>query len=158
MPEKVKDITYSGILLLYKIAWKIFKPTATSARILLVTDTHILLVQHRKSLSWNLPGGGKKRKETPEACAFRELCEETHIDLKDADFLLGTYQNKREGKQDTIYIFVKKIPEQMAPRKAFELKNAQWFPFSSLPKKISPATKARISEYLGSAENLEGVW
>lgn len=135
MPEKVKDIIYSSAILWAKMKWSITKPKTVVARILLVTDHRILLVQHRKSLSWNLPGGGKKKKEDSEHCAIRELYEETHIHIHDTDFLLGTYESNRKGKQDTIFIYVKHIPYAIEPRSKhdLELTGAAWYSFDNLP-------------------------
>ena len=149
MPEKVKDIIYTSAILWAKMKWSITKPKTVVARILLVTDHRILLVQHRKSLTWNLPGGGKKKKENAEHCAIRELYEETHIHIHDSDFLLGTYESTRGGKQDTIFIYVKYIPYAIDPRSKhdLELTGAAWYSFDNLPPTTTPATRARIEEY-----------
>lgn len=158
MPEKVKDMIYTSALFWLKMKWKITKPHNTSARIVLIAEGHVLLVQHRKSLTWNLPGGGKKRKESPERCAIRELYEETHIHIHDTDFLLGIYENTREGKHDTIFIYVKHVPYAIDPKNAFELKNAQWYPLTELPLGTTPATRTRIQEYLNGEKDLKGKW
>lgn len=158
MPEKVKDIIYTSALYWAKMYSKIRKQKTISARIFLVSDKTILLVQHRKSLLWNLPGGGKKKKETLEECAIRELFEETKIIITTVDYRLGTYVLKKENRQNIISIFVKKIPNPLPPKAAFELKQATWFSFSELPEKISPATRARIQEYLQGVKDTEGSW
>lgn len=158
MPEKVKDILYSSALLWAKVVWKITKPKTIGARILLVTDTHVLLVQHRKSRTWNLPGGGKKKRETPEVCAVRELFEETKVCIKHIDEILGTYTNTKEGKKDTIHIFIKKVPTLLPIHASFELKRAQWFPFEELPENTTQATRARIREYLNAEKQIVKSW
>ncbi len=158
MPEKVKDIIYIHALFWTKIKSKILKRNKENARIFLATESSILLVQHRKSLSWNLPGGGKKQKENPEQCALRELFEETNIRIDTTDFLLGTYTSEHKEKKDTIFIFVKKQKKETTPKHSLEIKQAKWFSLSDLPEKISPATKARVFEYLQGGKNLQGKW
>jgi 8-oxo-dGTP pyrophosphatase MutT (NUDIX family) len=55
----------------------------------------ILIVAHRKSRHWNLPGGKLEQGETPDVAARREVFEETGVELKslklchEDDFAVG---------------------------------------------------------------------
>jgi 8-oxo-dGTP pyrophosphatase MutT (NUDIX family) len=160
MPEKVKDMLYTSALFWAKVKWKITKPKTNVARILLITDQKILLVQHRKSLTWNLPGGGKKKKEAVEHCAIRELYEETQIHIHDTDYLLGTYESIKGDKQDTVYIYVKHIPYEIDPRSKsdLELTGAGWYLFDNLPSEATDSTRLRVEEYLSGKKNIKEMW
>ncbi len=78
---------------------------------------------------WDLPKGGKKRRETMEECAIREVQEETGIDqLEITEFLTVTYHiMKRKGK--------------------YKLKETFWFEmFSTSKKKLTPQLEEGITK------------
>jgi len=156
--ELLKDFAYVTITKLAEKTWKVIKPRTHGARVLLVTETHILLAQRRASDNWTLPGGGISKNENYGLGALRELREETNISLDHVDFLLGTYLSSKEGKRDTVYIVVKKIEKTLEAQPTFEIQNAQWFPLNELPEKTTPATKFRIQEYLAGKRNIQGKW
>lgn len=53
----------------------------------------IVMVVHRDSGAWNLPGGKVEGDEAPLAAAIRELAEETNIHVTDARLIHeGAYQ------------------------------------------------------------------
>jgi 8-oxo-dGTP pyrophosphatase MutT (NUDIX family) len=82
MKEFSKNRIYATLLFLVKFYWKLFKPETFGARIILIQDKKVLLVQHRNSKFWNLPGGGIKKNENPETGTLRELFEETKSKLR----------------------------------------------------------------------------
>lgn len=141
-----------------KIYWKIFKPVTAGARIILVTDKKILLVQPRTMNYWNLPGGGIHKNEKPEHAAIRELYEEVKIEIQSTDYLLGTYTSSDEGKRDTVYIFIKKVLTELLPHPDIEIGRAEWFEFDNLPNTVTNRTKMRISEYLTGKKNITGLF
>ena len=69
------------------LAARVVEPATTRARVLVICDTDVLLVQERNRV-WNLPGGGLEEADRHqgmdafEACARRELLEETGLDLR----------------------------------------------------------------------------
>lgn len=162
MKERLKDLIYGTALFFAKLHWKICKPVTFGARIILTNKEKFLLVQHRRSKTWNLPGGGIKKHENPELAGIRELYEETGLQIENADYLLGTYISKGEGKHDTVYIYVKNIDEKFLENAkiypAIELQDAQWFDYNNLPETITKNTKYRIDEYLASKRDIDGLW
>lgn len=158
MKNTLKNIFYATTLFFARIYWKVFKPLTHGARILLVTDTKVLLVQPRTLDYWNLPGGGMHKNEDPEKAAIREIHEEIGIEIDSVDFLLGTYILSDEGKRDTVYIFVKKVQNELLPHPDIEIGRAEWFAFDNLPDTVTGRTKMRITEYLAGKKNITGLF
>ncbi len=158
MKEFSKNRLYGTALFLMKIYWKFFNPETFGARIMLTHQGKVLLVQHRNSKFWNLPGGGINKNEDPEIGTLRELYEETKIKIDKADYLLGTYCSKAEGKRDKVFIYVKETNNENVPKLSIELKDTKWFPLDDLPENATPSTRFRVSEYLQGLKNIDGVW
>jgi 8-oxo-dGTP pyrophosphatase MutT (NUDIX family) len=106
---------------------------------------------------WSLPGGKIDKEERPEECLIRELKEELSLSISNIDYKLGEYTSNKEGKQDTIYIFVIKL---LSPtfQKQWELEDSRWFPLSNLPTNISPAANRRIIEFQKEKMDLISTW
>lgn len=153
-----KDSFHDCVLLIARVYWKIFQPRTFGGRVMVVSEHSVLLVKHRRSSKWNLPGGGVKGTEESERGALRELREETGISFSSADFLLGTYSSQAEVKHDTVFVYVKKVTEETVPVVSFEIKEAGWFRFSELPEMTTPKTKKRISEYLEGRREIVEEW
>lgn len=158
MEQRIKNRLYGISLFFAKLHWRLFKPATSGARMILVAKNKVFLVQHRNSHTWNLPGGGIKKNENPSKGALRELFEETKIQIESSDYLLGTYSSNQEGKRDTVYIFVKEIPEMLQPRPALELRDARWFSLDHLPETATRSTRSRIEEYQKGECGIQGSW
>ncbi len=158
MKNAIKNLIYKTAYIIIRVYWRVFKPVTHGARILLVTDTKILLVQPRALKYWNIPGGGIKRKENPEQGAIRELYEETGIKIDSVDYLLGTYISSDEGKHDTIYFYIKRVEQELSTQNDIEIGNSGWFHFDQLPDGTTSRTKMRIQEYLEGMRNIEGLY
>lgn len=158
MKNWIKNILYKTALFIMKLYWRVFKPKTYGARIILVTDTKVFLVQPRTTNFWNIPGGGIGKKEDPESGALRELYEETKIKIDSTDYLLGTYTSSDEGKHDTIYFFVKKLDSELIAKPDVEIGQAGWFAFGQLPEGTTARTKMRIQEYLDGGKNKKGSY
>jgi 8-oxo-dGTP pyrophosphatase MutT (NUDIX family) len=156
--EYLKNSVYGIVLKCARIYWRIVKPITFGARVLLVHNDHVLLVQPRKSNYWNFPGGGIKKNEDPARGALRELREETGIIVNAVDYQLGEYCSKAEGKRDTVFIFVATAPNKTIPKLEIEIQKAQWFSISALPETITKPTRWRIEEYLAGKRDVTGFW
>jgi 8-oxo-dGTP diphosphatase len=98
-----------------------------------------------------MPGGGVHKHETFEQAAIREIKEETGYSITQLDYLLGIYENKKEGKNDIIHCFVVELPELIDFSKNkfnFEISDIKWVEINTLPTQTSRATCDRIKEYL----------
>lgn len=59
----------------------------THALVIASVGGKFMLVQKRRDLSWELPGGKINRDETPEEAAYREFKEETGQQAENLEFL-----------------------------------------------------------------------
>lgn len=150
--------------ILYKIThpfvlmyWQLFKPKTYGSRALVLYNSSILLVKNIGVKHWSLPGGKIDLKETPEKCIKRELQEELNIFNVKIEYKLGEYFSDREGKRDTVFIFVISLDNNNF-EKQWELSEAQWFELDNLPQDISPACQRRINEYKEGKRNLKLFW
>jgi len=138
--KKLKIFLIKLVFPLAKIYWRILKPKTFGVKAIIVhpeDPKQILLIQHSygdKNL-WNLPGGGyNPKKETATEAIKRELKEElsiTPINL----IQLGEYKSDKEGKQDTVTIFLVQIPSSEFNLN-YEISQVQWFSIDSL-KEVS---------------------
>lgn len=139
-----------------RLYWRVMKPRGYGARAIVLHDNQILLVKTVYGTYWGTPGGMMSRGESPEACALRELKEETGITGEIA-YKLGTYASAQEGKRDTIHVFVVRADKKDLSLE-WELASAQWFSLDALPQDVSPATKRRLEEMRAGGRDIQGAW
>ncbi len=157
MRTKFKKLVIYFIHIAYKIIkkpilwyWKIFKIKTYGVRVLIVSENQIILVKHWYNSLLVTPGGGIKKYETPEEAAIREVKEETGIEIKQLDYLLGTYSNITESKNDTVYCFVVELNKKIDLSKNkfnLEIANIYWSDIDNLPQGTSRSTVKRVQEY-----------
>lgn len=156
MIKKIFDLLHW----LRKFFWRNLKIKTFGARVILIDGEKVFLVKHRYGDLWVFPGGGVKKGEEIEDVAKREVYEESGLEIISFDKMLGVYTNKREGKDDTIKIFVssnfkigKKHNTFLKLMKFIEIKESGWFDLKNLPKNISRATNERLKEYMAAEED-----
>ncbi|MEI8364867.1 MAG: NUDIX hydrolase [Parachlamydiaceae bacterium] len=105
-----------------------------------IKDNKVLLGKRKGahgSGDWAFPGGHLELGETPEACAYRELIEETG--LKAIQIVPGSWTNDifDDNKHYiTLFMFVTEfsgIPEVLEPLKC---ENWEWFEWDNLPQPL----------------------
>jgi 8-oxo-dGTP diphosphatase len=83
---------------LARIWWRLRRPRHEAALVAVYVGRALLLVRSSYRLAWNLPGGGVRRGETPEAAARRELSEEIGLaapPLESAGGVCGNWGGRR---------------------------------------------------------------
>lgn len=140
-----------------RLYWRITKPVTFGVRALVLgPDGRLLLVKHTYDRHWYLPGGAMKRGEAAEAALRREAKEEVGIAELRIEKKLGTYTSTREGKRDTIAVFVAHA-QAVGRRQRLEIAAAEWFAPGALPADASPATQRRVQEFLGR-KPIDPIW
>ena len=137
--------------------WKIFKPKTFGSKAILLFEGNILLVKNINVGQWSLPGGKIEKNESPRECILRELNEELEITKCDVSYKLGEYISEKEGKKDTVYVFIIKLTSYDF-KKGWEMEDAKWFSFDSLPTEISSATLRRVLEYKNNKKTFKDNW
>lgn len=100
-------------------------------------ETKVLLIQRGFEPykgCWALPGGFMEMDETTEACAIRELEEETGLRLADMK-QIGAYSKvDRDPRARTITIAYLTIVDEPLPVMGLDdAAKAEWFPINALP-------------------------
>lgn len=141
---------------IYSLRWLITRPITLGVRVLLVKDEQVLLVKHSYQDGWFLPGGGVKRKETPEQAARRECFEESGAKVWEME-LVGIFTHFVEHKNDHIVVFISNDFE-IEPRHDFEIERVEFFQLDALPHDIKEGSKKQIEAYRKGEQQSTGYW
>lgn len=105
---------------------------STRTRALIFDETgRILLVKNWVSNdTWDMPGGGLHRGESPSVGVSREVCEETEIKIDKNDWRLLTRQKQYAT---TFIYFTATIQSKKIKHQKLEITEAGWFEVDALP-------------------------
>ncbi len=87
-----------------RLWWRLRRPPHEGALVAVYVGRSLLVVRSSYRSEWNLPGGGVRRGESPEAAARREMAEEIGLTapvLRSAGSISGTWQ----GRPDRVHFF-----------------------------------------------------
>ena len=138
---------------LRRMWWRAYGPRTIGVRgVVSDGDGRVLLVRHSYGpLTWHLPGGGVKRRESLTDAVLRELREEVGIEVPGGTTsltLIGAYSNLSEGKSDHIALFRVEGWERHESSSA-EVTESGFFPPDDPPPDTSPGTRRRLEELAG---------
>jgi 8-oxo-dGTP pyrophosphatase MutT (NUDIX family) len=125
-----------------RVWWRLRRPTKRGVKCVLTCGDEILLVRHTygRTRSWELPGGGVKRGESPPDAARREVREELGIELGELA-PLGELFARIDGKRDRLWCFAAEPGDVAIDLDQAEIAECRWFPRAALP-----ADRARYVE------------
>ena len=132
---RLRRVGYRGAYVGLRIWWFVGRPHTHGVK-LLVHDDHgrVLFVRHTYGdrSSWELPGGGIRRREAPLAAARREAHEELGAELS-AWRDLGSTEISGLGKTTTLHCFEASAAGLTLIPDLGELKELRWAPLTSPP-------------------------
>ncbi|HMO96652.1 MAG TPA: NUDIX domain-containing protein [Tepidiformaceae bacterium] len=141
-----------------RLRWRLFHPITLGARVMLIREGKVLLVEHTYIPGvWYLPGGGVDKGESLEAAARREALEEAGATVHDL-VLLGMYSHFGESKSDHLAIFVSREFDWVEPPPNDEIARFAWFSLDALPEGLSPGTARRFEELAAGGPPRAGAW
>jgi 8-oxo-dGTP diphosphatase len=115
----------------------------------------VLLLLRRKSPeagSWSIPGGGVEWQETCQDAIVRECIEEVGVSVRVERFLTVVNHIVPEDRMHWVSIeFLCSVVEGHARNVGEqESSDLRWFPFSTLPKRLSQPSREAIQAFLSS--------
>jgi len=118
--------------------WLLTHPKKRGVKCVLTRDGQVLLVRHTYGgrRTWELPGGGVKRREDPGHAARREIREELGIDVDDWT-LLGELFARIDGKRDRLWCFTSEIGDRPLDPDRAEIADVEWFRLDRLPERAA---------------------
>jgi len=135
---------------LKNIVLSLLTKRTVGVRILLINQGNVLLVKHTYQSGWYTIGGAVDPRETPRQAIERELKEEVGATLLSPPKLFSVYYSFNEKHDDYIVFYTADSCSQVDVYSP-EIAEQRWFPLNALPDDITPATRQRINEYLGTA-------
>jgi 8-oxo-dGTP pyrophosphatase MutT (NUDIX family) len=117
-----------------RVWWLVRRPTKRGVKCVLTRRGDVLLVRHTygRRQTWELPGGGVKRREEPPEAARREVREELGVDLPELA-PLGELFARIDSKRDRLWCFGAELGEREVERDRAEIAECGWFPRAALP-------------------------
>ncbi len=117
------------------------QPPSVGVGVIVTLGSQVLMIRRQNahgSGTWSTPGGHLEYGETPEACAEREVFEETGVTIKDIRFKALTNDIFEEYGKHYITIWMEAGYQEGEPRvnAPEELCEIGWFEWSQLPEPL----------------------
>jgi 8-oxo-dGTP diphosphatase len=133
--------------------WRLTRSSHEGALVAIYVGPLLLVVRSSYRVAWNLPGGGLRRDETPEAAARRELAEEIGIEapaLEPAGIVCGLW----DGRRDRVHFFELRLTH--LPELRLDNREIIASRLASPDELRTMALTGPVAAYLGQAASLHG--
>ena len=146
--RRILALALPVLQLFRKAWWRLARPKTFGVRAVVFDEAgRLVLVRHGYEKGLYLPGGGMKGGEAPDAAIRRELAEEIGAAALADLRLFATYSSNREGKRDTIRLFIARgacLETCFDP----EITEVVRCDPDAPPADLSPATRRRLAEVM----------
>jgi 8-oxo-dGTP pyrophosphatase MutT (NUDIX family) len=133
VPIELRRRGYRLAYRLLRVYWFIRRPHTHGVKCVLSDGENVLLVRHTYGPDeWELPGGGRRRHESPVSAARREILEELGIAI-DAWTELGRISGRLHHRRNTLDCFQAELSAPVLTLDRVEIAAASWFPRGALP-------------------------
>ncbi|HEY0129816.1 MAG TPA: NUDIX domain-containing protein [Allosphingosinicella sp.] len=145
--RRLVRIVFTFLHGLRRALWKVAGPGRPGVHALPLTERgRVVLVLLTYAPGWRLPGGGRGRKEAPEAAVLRELREEIGLVSH------GRIERLEDGRPDSVlpgdrsaFFLVRDVVYR--PRRSLEIEAVREFDPRRLPDDISPWTAHIVQKW-----------
>lgn len=138
-----------------------YNSRSVCAHALVVNNNQVLMVkraQEPMSGYWALPAGYLEWNESVEACAMRELTEETGV-VGQNPRLVGIYSDPtrdEDGRQNVGVLYSIEYKSEIKAGTPEEVIQVSWFELNNLPDKIAFDHRKMIQDYLKTIKQSGG--
>jgi 8-oxo-dGTP pyrophosphatase MutT (NUDIX family) len=125
--------------------WFVARPATRGVQAAAFTPTgQVVLVRHSYAPGWRLPGGGVKRRETPEAAALRELKEEIGLSGWSEIRRVLDFDHRSDFHRGSGTLF-RLDDVAYAPRRSLEIEETGEFDPTDLPAGTTDLTRRLVA-------------
>lgn len=147
MPYTPLAFAYKLAYAMLQVYWFLFRPQVYGVKCLIEFEGRILLIRNTYGdMRWTFPGGGFKRRESPEMAAAREVREEVGITLTTLR-PLGQYTSTDTYKRDTVKCYAGETKTPSFEIERNEVYEAAWFYWEELPRPLASDAERVIELY-----------
>lgn len=128
--------------------------TVTAGAFVFDDEGRILLLEHefRPDSRWGIPGGFLSKGEQPEQALRRELREEVALEISEVELLVA----RTLPKPRQIEIYFSCTATNAPTPSSFEIRKAEWFAVSDLPRDLSEDQRTMIKRAIVIREKSGG--
>jgi 8-oxo-dGTP diphosphatase len=116
-----------------------------AAAVIFDRNGRVLLVRHSYGKrGWELPGGGRKPKESLQQAVLREIREELGVEAATAELRAVYYEPEYDQHH---FAFLCRLPDGIDPKpSSAEIQELAYWPVDALPRPINDFTIQRIRD------------
>ena len=126
------------------------RPSTRGVKCILRDGDQVLFVRHTygRRDAWEIPGGGLRRGEAPEAAVRREMREELGIELAELREA-GQVEVSGSRKRTLLHCFEARPGAPRLRPAAAEIAEARWAPAGAAPPPLGPDAATLLDRFAG---------
>lgn len=140
----LRRVAYRAAFRGLRVWWFVRRPHTSGVKLVVWRDDDVLFVRHSygDTSVWELPGGGRRRGESPERAASRELREELGLDVTSWT-RVGSFVSRRAATA-TLTCMVTEFPGGPVKVARAEILEVRWAPAAAPPSPLGEHARATL--------------